>query len=658
MSRNRGTLRNASVWTSGKRGTSVGLDGSNDYVEIPSTAALTYTGTDITFSAWINPNLTESNGSHILSKPWNANGEYNYRITYNSDQTVTVILVGATSFSYTPTQTIPRRQWTLVTVTVTTAKLVTVYLNGVAIGSTSHAISSWVPPSGNALTPLCIGTLYPYGDGWGGNTGFSLDGRIDDVRIYNQALSATEVAALYRSGEVVRKTANNTGLVGYWPLDEATSTIAGDFSGNRNNGTLSNFALSGATSNWAVGKRGAGLDFDGSNDQVYGTIPAATFAGDFTITAWFNHRALTQWGAIFSNSVGTNETAIMTMRDSTTQMGIMRVGVIDSGVFVDLGADHYGKWIYGVIRRQGSNLTVYAYKDGQLLSSTGTLSWTLNTDNEFYIGRHYAGGTHIFNGKIDDVRVYNRGLSDAEINTLYRSDQTKINAPQDNKLTNGLVAYWTFNGKDVGSTFVDITGQGNSAYTVGVATSSILTTGKVGQAIALSGGAPYLTMINNSGPDNISTGKVSVSAWVYPNNASSFMTVFSNDRDCGGCGSYKGYSLYTVYAGSAGFRIWNSDGSGPYGASTGTVPPAKEWSFVTGTYDGATIKYYMNGTLLASTASVGNGTLGFPATFLGKIGQLGCCSSTYTMDGKIDELRIYNRALTLAEVKQLYLMGK
>lgn len=86
--------------------------------------------------------------------------------------------------------------------------------------------------------------------------------------------------------------------------------------------------------------------------------------------------------------------------------------------------------------------------------------------------------------------------------------------------------------------------------------------------------------------------------------------------------------------------------------------PANEWSHVVGTFDGATIKYYMNGVLLASTAGVGNGTLGTPSTFPTKIGQLGCCLNTHTMNGKLDEVRIYNRALTAAEAKQLYLMGK
>ena len=47
------------------------------------------------------------------------------------------------------------------------------------------------------------------------------NGAIDDVRIYNRALSAADVAQLYASGEaIIRKPANNLGLVGYWNFNE------------------------------------------------------------------------------------------------------------------------------------------------------------------------------------------------------------------------------------------------------------------------------------------------------------------------------------------------------------------------------------------------------------------------------------------------------
>jgi hypothetical protein len=62
--------------------------------------------------------------------------------------------------------------------------------------------------------------------------GSYFDGIIDDVRIYNRALSDEQVKALYQSGAVTE------GLVGWWKLDEPEGTAAADSSGSGNKGTL------------------------------------------------------------------------------------------------------------------------------------------------------------------------------------------------------------------------------------------------------------------------------------------------------------------------------------------------------------------------------------------------------------------------------------
>ncbi len=203
-----------------------------------------------------------------------------------------------------------------------------------------------------------------------------------------------------------------------------------DLSFSENTGTLTYDGKANATLNgpsWVSSyNRGAGsaLDFDGINDQVFGSIDGSVFSGDFTITAWFKHDAMTQWGSIFSNSVSVNNTPLMTMRNQTTQFGINQVGVLDDGVFVDLGPQHYNKWIYGVISRKGNTLYVYAYLDGKLIKNSGPLNWTLNSTNQYYIGRHWDGG-HYFDGTIDDVRVYDQALSLSYIEKQYLANADK-----------------------------------------------------------------------------------------------------------------------------------------------------------------------------------------------------------------------------------------
>jgi hypothetical protein len=95
-------------------------------------------------------------------------------------------------------------------------------------------------------------------------------GSIDEVRIYNRALSATEITQLYKQGASKFATSPTTsltsGLVGYWTLDgkdtpwtSATAATTKDRSGNSNTGTLTNMYQATST---VAGKLGQGLSFD------------------------------------------------------------------------------------------------------------------------------------------------------------------------------------------------------------------------------------------------------------------------------------------------------------------------------------------------------------------------------------------------------------
>ena len=110
------------------------------------------------------------------------------------------------------------------------------------------------------------------------NGGRNWNGAIDEVRIYNRALSADEVAEHYR-GEFI----NDTGLVGYWNFDEETGSAANDSSGNNNDGILKNGPvwISGADDSenvadpWRVCSDGKDNDCDGDFD-LDGSNPEAT----------------------------------------------------------------------------------------------------------------------------------------------------------------------------------------------------------------------------------------------------------------------------------------------------------------------------------------------------------------------------------------------
>src|SRR5208337_1074600 len=173
----------------------------------------------------------------------------------------------------------------------TDATRLKIYINGV---QQALAFSASLPLSAAAGTSLIIGKDVADSS--------YFNGKIDDVRIYNRALSATEVANLYQTGGAVRASASSaelhngsslqSGLVGHWTFDgkdtpwsSATAGTAIDRSGNNSNGILTQ--MNRATSP-TIGKLGQGLNFDGSTNYV--NINAATSTiktGSFSVAFWF-----------------------------------------------------------------------------------------------------------------------------------------------------------------------------------------------------------------------------------------------------------------------------------------------------------------------------------------------------------------------------------
>lgn len=146
---------------------------------------------NMTIDLWVK---TSENGGYILSKPWSGNGEYNYLVsTYNFGLRVGA---GNTSFSFTDIST---GNWTNLVILVSPTQF-GAYINGVQNAAlTNHGITTNTPSFGNGSIPLSLMTLYPYGSGWAGNTGFSIQGNVGSLRIYNRVLTAAEVSQNYQA---------------------------------------------------------------------------------------------------------------------------------------------------------------------------------------------------------------------------------------------------------------------------------------------------------------------------------------------------------------------------------------------------------------------------------------------------------------------------
>ncbi len=206
------------------------------------------------------------------------------------------------------------------------------------------------------------------------------------------------------------------GLVGYWPLNEGTGTTAIDQSGNGNNGTWAGTQAGSNGTYYGPGLRQsfAGY-FDGGTDYV--NIPSLNNppVTDFTIVAWADRSASCNGGS-YCNVFATNYIRMDTVTNSS-QINFA------SAVGGSLNASGLSNGEYTFLAGEISGSAASFYVNGQLVGSgtmnvTSTVSARIGED-----GLSGIGGYDPFPGFIQDVRIYNRALSPAEIMALYNSEK-------------------------------------------------------------------------------------------------------------------------------------------------------------------------------------------------------------------------------------------
>lgn len=127
---------------------------------------------------------------YLISRPWNGVGNYNYRMQHNTFSLLTQSGSANQSYSSICTGNIVHMTWWMDSVNYGYS------INGgtVASGSTAHGLLGYGANSGPTVDfGTLIGSLYPYGQGWGGDTTFSIASTIYLFRMYKKVLSEKEI---------------------------------------------------------------------------------------------------------------------------------------------------------------------------------------------------------------------------------------------------------------------------------------------------------------------------------------------------------------------------------------------------------------------------------------------------------------------------------
>lgn len=215
------------------------------------------------------------------------------------------------------------------------------------------------------------------------------------------------------------------GLVGYWTLNDE-QTLSGktlDRSGYRNDGDILN-----GVSTDTGGKVGEAYRFDGNDDHVVIPDSDELDVDIATVLVWAKPSSEGGWkGIVGKTNLGSPPYSFRILQYSPNQAGYGVVNSAGDEVFTSgAGQIPLDKWSFLAVSFDGDQAV--GYMNGKEVWSE-QVSGELQSNGDIYVGAD-GGGGHNFNGKIDELKVYNRSLSRAEIQRIYsvRSKRWAVNA--------------------------------------------------------------------------------------------------------------------------------------------------------------------------------------------------------------------------------------
>lgn len=294
-------------------------------------------------------------------------------------------------------------------------------------------------------------------------------GKIDEFRLYDRSLSAAEVLAQYQyptsdadaDGLTVTQewnlgtdeddddsdddgysdglevslgtdpldptsTSAQFGLQVHLPFDGADGNQTADVSGNNRPGTLVGFESSQTT--WIAGKIGNAIQFDGGND--WGSIPY-TLDANFTIALWLKSTDTrggndNEWQQQNTLLTGPNDTYGMFLRYGKSSYWINNTSAPNNDKLRQHsnGSVNTGTWAHLAFSREPSNSggiwgNYRTYVNGAKDAGPINKQAKFSTGALLYMGKAITGAQYYLNGALDDLRIYDRVLSDPEVKALH-----------------------------------------------------------------------------------------------------------------------------------------------------------------------------------------------------------------------------------------------
>lgn len=454
-----------------------------------------------------------------------------------------------------------------------------------------------------------------------------------------------------------------TGLVGYWPLHRTVGDAI-DLSGEGNDGTIT-----GATR--GVAGRGGlqAFSFDGTDDNVDATTLGnfgSNMDTDLSISFWVKTTSTAVDTAYMGTYDGT-DTFLFIRHNVSGSAGNVEFALRDQDsdeitVYTGGGLVNDGKWHHVVcVKASNSASGLSIYIDGSSVSVTTDNNQAFdnveNFDHPMLFGARNNGGTAEWFMDINlcNVRFFDRALSSGEITRLYEFGAGDYARPPSDLDDTDAVSYWDLNEDPANtSTAADSWGSNDGSITgASQADPAIRGTG-----MSFDGTDDRVDIPDSSSLELASDDTFTISAWMRTDTNADGAVVGKSESS----GPYHGYWT--------GYFDENGDNSSEYiiyvkdsnGYTLVSIPAYhdNEWrhrAVVVNGADGNDWKIYENGVEQPTTVQNNAYGGGVTTTVNGAIGARNGGGGSPRFSGEVDDVRLYSRALSPAEIHDVYQYG-
>ena len=650
---NNGTLQGSVGFAAGEVGRAFRLTNASAYVRVPASASLNVgTGNGFTMELWINP--TNVSVQHPMTE-WGIDGQTQ---TLGPFLWISVSLGGgqggpgnllanivdtgnASHILYSTNGLIQTNMFQHVALTYdkTTGNAV-LYCNGAVVAAANLGI----------FTPKTTSDLL-FGHRMA--TGETFPGILDDISLYNRALTQNEIQSIYNAssaGKCVSAqpptcTPPPAGLVSWWRAENNALDVSGI-----NNGILD------GTVGFAAGETGQAFLFNTLNADVKIPASASLNLGSgtgFTLEAWIYPSNTAALGPLFEWNDGVGDWGV---HFYVSPSGMLYANIVDSGggwhIFNSAGgvvASNVFQHVALTYNKGTGVATIYC--NGAVVAQQNLGGFTPLTTYDLYLGRRVSGPVpsevYTFSGRIDEAAIYNRALLANEIQSIYNAGTTGKCVPPPplscSSPAAGLVSWWRAE-----SNALDVAGVNNGFLdgTIGFAP------GEVGQAFQFNTINADVKIPASASLNLGSSNGFTLETWIYPSNTVALGPLFEWNNNGGSWGVH----FYVNPSGVLYANIVDSSGGWHQISSPAGVVASNVFQHVALTYNKTTgvATIYRNGAVVAQQNLGGFTPLTTYDLYLGRRVSGPVPAEVYTFAGKIDEAAIYNRALTQGEIQSIY----